>query len=200
VRKVLPLIEVRVPATLKQMQIDNISRGSKTPDLAALEEAARKVARFEEQAIYFGFPEGGMEGMIDSSAHDPMALPAKPEQLVSSVAQGVKKLRLAGVGGPFALVLSGKVYQNLMVGVHGGYPIKRVLQTLLQDGDVLWSPVIEGGVLLSTRGGDFELTVGQDLSIGYARHDTEEVELYITESMRFRVLQPEAVIQLHGKQ
>jgi len=50
--------------------------------------------------------------------------------------------------------------------------------------------------VLSMRGGDFELTVGQDLSIGYASHDRTTVELYLTESFTFRVLEDKASIYL----
>ena len=47
---------------------------------------------------------------------------------------------------------------------------------------MIWAPALkEGAVLLSTRGGDYELTVGQDLSIGYTAHDRTTVELYLTE-------------------
>ena len=59
----------------------------------------------------------------------------------------------------------------------------------------MWAPALEeGAVLLSTRGGDFELTVGQDLSVGYAKHTDSEVELFITESFTFRVLENKAAI------
>jgi uncharacterized linocin/CFP29 family protein len=51
-------------------------------------------------------------------------------------------------------------------------------------------------VLLSTRGGDYELTVGQDLSIGYASHDRTDVELFLTESFTFRVLEEKAAVFL----
>lgn len=201
VRKVLPLVEVRIPATLKQMEIDSISRGSKTPDLAPLEEAARKLARFEERAIYRGFPEGGIAGMIESAAHDPITLPAKPEHLAGCVADGVKELSLAGLGGPFVLVLGAGLYHTLTQSAVGNCPAQHLVHAaLLRNGHILRSPVLEGGVLLTARGGDFELTVGQDIAIGYARHDTDEVELYLTESLQFRVLQPEAVIELRGKQ
>jgi uncharacterized linocin/CFP29 family protein len=50
--------------------------------------------------------------------------------------------------------------------------------------------------VLSLRGGDYELTVGQDLSVGYAYHDKHEVELYLTESFTFRVLEPAAAVRL----
>lgn len=46
------------------------------------------------------------------------------------------------------------------------------------------------------RGGDFELVVGQDLSIGYLSHDAENVRLYIEESLTFRLLTPEAAVPL----
>ena len=38
--------------------------------------------------------------------------------------------------------------------------------------------------------------MGQDLSIGYAAHDRENVELYITESFTFRILEEKAAIFL----
>jgi uncharacterized linocin/CFP29 family protein len=50
------------------------------------------------------------------------------------------------------------------------------------------------------RGDDFELTVGQDLSIGYLEHDREKVRLYFQESFTFRVLTPHAAVALvYGK-
>ncbi|WP_437855915.1 encapsulin [Sorangium sp. So ce363] len=60
----------------------------------------------------------------------------------------------------------------------------------------MWAPALEGGVLLSTRGSDFELTVGEDLSIGYDRHDKDIIELFLTESFTFRVLEPAAAVAL----
>jgi len=50
--------------------------------------------------------------------------------------------------------------------------------------------------VLSRRGGDFEMTVGQDLTIGYKIHNAREVELYFTESFTFRVLELAAAVEL----
>lgn len=49
---------------------------------------------------------------------------------------------------------------------------------------------------MSRRGGDFELTVGQDLAIGYHVHDKVEVELFYAESFAFRALEPAAAVEL----
>ena len=60
----------------------------------------------------------------------------------------------------------------------------------------MWAPGVEGAVLVSQRGGDFALQVGEDLSIGYDSHDSEAVALYLEESLTFQVLTADAAIAL----
>jgi uncharacterized linocin/CFP29 family protein len=50
--------------------------------------------------------------------------------------------------------------------------------------------------VLTARGGDFELDLGQDVSIGYLSHSRTEVELYLQESFTFRLLTTEAAVAL----
>ncbi len=194
-RQTRPLIEVRIPFVISQMELDNIRRGCKDPDLIALEDAARQLALFEETAIYHGFGPGQIAGILSVGGHEALSLPTDAAELTRSVASGVKVLQLAGVGAPYALVLGAECYFSLLQAGQGGYPPQRIIRDML-DGDILWSPALEGGVLLSTRGGDFELVVGEDISIGYAMHDRDQVELYLTESFTFRVLDPAAAIAL----
>jgi len=49
--------------------------------------------------------------------------------------------------------------------------------------------------VISLRGGDFELTVGQD-SHRLPRHNSERVRLYIEESFTFLILTEQAAIPL----
>jgi uncharacterized linocin/CFP29 family protein len=42
-----------------------------------------------------------------------------------------------------------------------GYPVFHHIERIV-DGGIIWGPSIEGGLVLSLRGGDFELTVGED--------------------------------------
>jgi uncharacterized linocin/CFP29 family protein len=60
----------------------------------------------------------------------------------------------------------------------------------------VWAPGVEGGVVISQRGGDFVFNLGQDLSIGYREHDAEVVRLYVEESFSFRVIEPDAAVAL----
>jgi uncharacterized linocin/CFP29 family protein len=60
----------------------------------------------------------------------------------------------------------------------------------------VWAPGLTGAVVVSQRGGDYELVVGQDFSIGYLGHDAENIGLYIEESFTFRLLSPQAAVAL----
>jgi uncharacterized linocin/CFP29 family protein len=64
------------------------------------------------------------------------------------------------------------------------------------DGPLVWAPGLDGAVVLSMRGEDFQLTVGEDFSIGYLGHDNDTVRLYIEESFTFWLLSPQAAIPL----
>ena len=61
---------------------------------------------------------------------------------------------------------------------------------------MVWAPAVNGAVVLSTRGDDFELTCGEDMALGYAAHGPDTVELFLEESIGFRVLTPEAAVPM----
>ncbi|MEJ2722879.1 MAG: family 1 encapsulin nanocompartment shell protein, partial [bacterium] len=89
-REVLPLIEVRVPFKLNQLEIDNITRGSADADLNPVSDASRKIALFEDGAIYNGFAAGNIEGILPASKHRAVALPADPDAFPDAVGKAVK--------------------------------------------------------------------------------------------------------------
>jgi len=53
--------------------------------------------------------------------------------------------------------------------------------------------------VLTTRGGDFDLTIGQDISIGYLSHSDTAVRLYLEETITFLLLTTEAAVSLAPK-
>jgi uncharacterized linocin/CFP29 family protein len=48
------------------------------------------------------------------------------------------------------------------------------------------------------RGGDFILTVGGDLAVGYRSHDRDSLQLFCTETLAPQTLEAEAVCVLEG--
>jgi uncharacterized linocin/CFP29 family protein len=198
-RETLNLIEIRVPFSIKIWELDNVSRGAKAPDLAPLIGAARKVALFEEAAIYNGFGEAGIKGIGESSSHKPVVLPPEdPDAFTEAVEAGVLAIQKSGIAGPYTLVLGTDPYAMLQVGDPQAYPLRKQVERIASGG-IHWSPALHGGVILSRRGGDYEMTIGQDLSVGYRSHDKENVDLYFTESFTFRVLEPAAAVELKLK-
>lgn len=194
-REMVPLIEVREPFTLNQMEIDNLARGAEDVDLDPLTDVAAKVAQFEDNVVYNGFAGANMPGILKSSGHKAVRLPKDAEQYPQAVSSALRKLSDAGMGGPYALVLGPDAYFSLIGTAKHGYPPQRVIREMI-GGDLLMSSVLAGGLVVSLRGGDFQLVVGKDYSVGYAGHTREEVELFITESFAFRVLEPKAAIEL----
>ena len=196
IRDVLPLVELRSPIELDILELDYAARGAGDLDLDPVIRAAERVARAEDTAIFHGFPPGNIEGIIQASPHRPVEV-ASSVEWPRAISAAKETLRLAGVNGPYALALGAEAYDELTADSDDGYPLRKRVEEGFIDGGLIWAPALKGGaVLLSTRGGDYELTVGQDLSIGYAAHDRAKVELYLTESFTFRVLEDKAAIFL----
>lgn len=193
-RLVQPLIETRVSLQLDQMEIDGIARGAKDINLDSLEDAAHRAALFEESAIYNGFEAGGIEGILSQNIHQPINLPDKAQEFPKVVALAVRKMALVGIRGPFTLILGNDAWVDLMQSGSGGYPPQKIVRDLI-GGEIHMSPIFEGGLLVSAAGDYFELAIGQDFSIGYAGHDQHTLDLYITESFTFRVLEPKAAVR-----
>lgn len=193
VRLVQPLIELRIPFTLTQMELDVVARGANDPYVEPARVAAERVALAEDTAIFNGYEPGKIRGIVPSSPHAPLTV-GSPSDWPRAVVGASEVLRAAGINGPYALVLGPDAYDELSSAAEDGYPIRKRIEGKLIDGPIVWAPAVKCGLLLSIRGGDYELTVGQDLSIGYAFHDKDKVELYLTESFTFRVLEPAAAI------
>ncbi|MBD3845746.1 bacteriocin family protein [Bosea sp. SSUT16] len=194
-REAQPLVELRVPFTLTRQAIDDVERGSEDSDWQPLKDAARTIAFAEDHAVFEGYAAAGIGGIRAGSSHAAVPLPADLDDYPEAVARALSDLKLAGCNGPYALVLGGEAYRAASGGNEEGYPIFHHLERIV-DGGVIWAPAIEGGFLLTTRGGDFALDIGQDLSIGYLSHSATTVELYLQESFTFRMLTSEAAVAL----
>lgn len=194
-REVKALAELRVPFELARQAIDDVERGAKDSDWQPLKDAARKIAFAEDRAVFEGYAPAGIQGVRQGTSNPVLTLPADVRSYPGAVAQAVSQLRLAGVNGPYALLLSADAYTAVSGASAEGYPILRHIQRLV-DGEIIWAPAIAGGVVLTTRGGDFELHIGQDISIGYLNHTETAVRLYLQETFTFLLLTTEAAVVL----
>jgi uncharacterized linocin/CFP29 family protein len=190
-----PVVQLQVPFTLDREQIDSVERGALDPDWQPVKDAARQIAFAEDRAIFDGYPAAQITGIRQASSNPGLTLPSEVRDYPDTISRAVSELRLAGVAGPYSLLLSADAYTAVSETSDHGYPILEHLARVL-DGDIIWAPAIDGALLLTGRGGDHELRLGQDLSIGYLSHDAARVRLYFTESFTFSVYTTEASVSI----
>lgn len=194
-RSMRPMVELRRSFTLERAELEAFDRGGSDGDLDPLVDACRALAYAEDSLVFEGYPAGGVEGIAAASPHDAIPLSTEFDQYPIHVAQAVAVLKAAGVGGPFALALGPRCYAGVIETNEGGYPLLQHLKMILR-GPVVWAPAVDGAVVLSQRGEDFELTVGQDTAIAYRSHDADTVTLELQESVAFVAASPDAGVAL----
>ena len=195
-RQVQPLLELRTPFTLDRSELDAIDRGACDADLDPVRFAARRAAMAEDRAVFHGYAPGGITGITEASPHEAVIISSDYDEYPSFVATATARLKLAGVTGPYAIALGPRCYTGVIEQSEmGGYPVLEHLRLIL-GGPVVFAPGVDGAVVVSLRGGDFDLVLGQDFSIGYLDHDADTVELYIEESLTLKVCSAEAAIYL----
>jgi uncharacterized linocin/CFP29 family protein len=194
-REVKPLVELRVPFELSRQAIDDVERGSDDSDWQPAKDAAQKLAFAEDRAVFNGYSAADIQGIREATSNPIDTLPADVRDYPDAVAHALSQLRLVGVNGPYSVLLGAEEYTALAETRDHGYPVLEHVKRIV-DGNIVWAPAIQGAVVLSTRGGDFELNIGQDVSIGYLSHTDSVVRLYLQETFAFRVLTSEASVVL----
>lgn len=194
-RDVNRVVELRVPFRLTRAAIDDVDRGSNDSDWQPLKDAARQIALAEDSLVFHGHAPAGIGGIVTLSANPAIRLPASVADYPETVASAVSQLRLAGVNGPYALVLGTAPFTEAGGGSEDGYPVLKHLEKLV-EAEVVWSQALDGGLVVTTRGGDFDLWLGQDISIGYLAHDAATVTLYLQESLTFQMQTAEASVAI----
>jgi uncharacterized linocin/CFP29 family protein len=194
-REVKALVELRVPFELDRQTIDDVARGANDSDWQPAKDAARKIAYAEDGAIFEGYSDAGIVGIRQGTNNPKMTLPGDVREYPDAIAQGLSQLRLVGVNGPYAVLLGADAYTALAETSDHGFPVLEHVKRLVDD-KIIWAPAIQGAFVVTTRGGDFDLHIGQDVSIGYLSHTDATVTLYLQETFTFLLLTAEAAIAL----
>jgi len=194
-REVKALVELRVPFELDRQTIDDVDRGANDSDWQPAKDAARQIAFAEDGAIFEGYDAAGIGGIRQGTSNPIMTLPSDVRAYPEAIAQALSRLRLVGVNGPYSVLLGADAYTELAETSDHGYPVLEHVKRLVKD-QIIWAPAIAGAFVLTTRGGDFDLHIGQDVSIGYLSHTDTAVRLYLQEAFTFLFLTAEAAVAL----
>jgi uncharacterized linocin/CFP29 family protein len=194
-REVKALVELRVPFELNRQTIDDVDRGANDSDWQPAKDAARQIAFAEDVAIFEGYAAAAIQGIRQGTSNPVKTLPADVREYPDAIAQSLSQLRLVGVNGPYSVLLGADAYTALAETSDHGYPVLEHVKRLVND-EIIWAPAIAGAFVLTTRGGDFDLHIGQDVSIGYLDHNETAVRLYLQETFTFLLLTAEAAVAL----
>ena len=86
-------------------------------------DAARQIAFAEDAAIFEGYAAAGIGGIRQGSSNPIKTLPADVREYPDAIAQGLSRLRLVGVNGPYAVFLGADAYTALAETSDHGYPV-----------------------------------------------------------------------------
>jgi uncharacterized linocin/CFP29 family protein len=194
-RDVKALVELRVPFELERQMIDDVDRGAEDSDWQPTKDAARKLAFAEDRAIFEGYSAAGIVGIRQGTSNPKKSLPADVRKFPEAFAEALSQLRLVGVNGPYSIVLGADAYTQLAETSDNGYPVLEHVKRLVES-KIIWAPAIDGAFVVTTRGGDMDLHLGQDVSIGYLSHTDTYVRLYLQETFTFLYLTSESTVAL----
>ena len=151
-RDVKALVENRVVFELDRQTIDDVERGAQDSDWQPAKDAARKLAFAEDGAIFEGYPAAGIVGIRKGTSNPTITLPDEVRAYPDAIAQGISRLRLEGVNGPYAAILDSGVYTALAETSDHGYPVLEHVKRLVNE-KIIWAPATHGAFVLTTRGG-----------------------------------------------
>src|SRR5918996_3466389 len=190
------LAEIRAEFSLPWAGIELFERGAPRLDTRSAEDAAREVALAEDRLALYGEPMGS--GFLTSRESPRIRAGdwSVAGRMLTDVLKAVETLDTRGIAGPYELVLSSaRYFAYLQAEGDHGYPAARQLREVVAA--VHRSVVVhDAGAVFAMRGGDFVLSVGGDLSVGYRLHDREAVHLFCVETMGAQVATPEALCLL----
>jgi uncharacterized linocin/CFP29 family protein len=196
VPEVALLTEIRADFSLPWIAVETFERGAPALETTAAETAARDVAEAEDQLVFFG--NGEQAGFITSKESPQVTLGTwtEPGRAVADLMGAVDTLDRSGISGPYTAILDTKHFNDFWKAQasSGGYPASEQIKERIHA--VHRSGVLAGGALFSLRGGDFVITVGGDLTVGYRWHDVDALHLFCVETIASQLLTPEAVCLL----
>jgi uncharacterized linocin/CFP29 family protein len=193
------LSEIRADFRILWAAIEAFERGAPALETRPAEAAASEVAHAEDRLVFYGDPIG--TGFLTSKESPRLRLQdwSRSSTLLVDLTKAVAELDAQGINGPYEAVLSpARYYAYLRAVDDSGFPAAHQLGKIV--GKVHRSAVIrEGGALFSTRGDDFVITVGGDLTVGYHMQDHDAVHFFCVETLAGQTLSPEAVCLLDSE-
>lgn len=195
---VLPLQMLSADFTLSWWQIEATTTSGVPLDLSAGMEAASRVAFAEDDLLFNGNGEYGIEGLLNTDGHQAMQSGPWAEGLngFTAVLEATLALTRASIARPYVLLVGARRFGDLH---HPADPVELVIDRVkrLVDG-VFVSPALpdSAGLVLANGPQYMDMVIGQDMISAYLGPDGLDHNLRVLESLALRVKDPRAIVTI----
>lgn len=193
-----PVFLIRESFTLPIRDLAAFERDPVALDLSIVADAAREIARREDELVYNGTK--GVPGLIHADHASTLALGTWDEvgQAAGEIIKAVSLLDEKGFHGPYALALSPARFNLLFRIYPDGNRVEVEHIRRIASAGVIKAPALaSGGILLQAGIEIASIIVGQDMSVGFVGPAGDgTLEFSISESLTPIVRQPAAVCVL----
>ncbi|HKK14261.1 MAG TPA: family 1 encapsulin nanocompartment shell protein [Gammaproteobacteria bacterium] len=193
--RAIPVPMIRKAFGLSVRRLDAYLHMGQILDLSPAEDAAEAVARREEEFIYYGERQFGLEGLLTAQGRHQAQCGdwSQVERALDDVLGAVNRLEQSGFHGPYALAASPTLYNSLFRRYEGTDMVQlEHLRRLCELG--VYKAPIEGAVVVDRHAG--RLVLGQDLMVGYSGNDGIHYQLFVNETAVLVLQEPQAVCSL----
>lgn len=169
-------------------------------DTGPAEAAASVVARTEDDLIFNGSAEQGLEGLLNAAGRGVIVTSDwnAMGNAFRDVVTATQYLTDAGFYGPYAVVASARMYtaMNRVYENTGVLEIEQVQK--LAGGGVYRSASIPDGraLVLAVGASNMDLVVGQDLTVAYVASENLNHTFRVLETVVLRIKRPQAIVAL----
>lgn len=197
----LPLVMIYEEFDLGARELANYEREGITFDRTPVADAAIAAARREEDLIFYGNEDLGIEGLltVDGANNVPLSDWGEVGAAVDDLIEGVTALDEAGFHGPYALALAPARYNRLFRRYERGNQTEIEHVTALVTDGVYKAPGLEeGGVLVATGRQYASIVMGQDMTVGFIGPEGDRIAFTVSETLVPRIRRPNAICVLEA--
>jgi uncharacterized linocin/CFP29 family protein len=197
--KHLPLVMICRDFAITSRDLDAFERGQPF-DIGPIAAAAALCAAEEDELIFKGCEETGLEGLLNASGRQilPLGDWEKEGQALTDISKAVAKLTSSGFYGPYAVIMNPAAYALLqrVVGRQGLLEVELVKK--VAEAGLFFTPAVpeDRVVVLSPKPVYMDLAIGQDMVTAYLESSNMEHKFRVFETVALRIKQPGAICTL----
>lgn len=197
VYNLVPMVQPRYTFSIKKEDLEMMNASIEPYQLDELEEAAKKIAAFEENLVLLGIKEAGIEGVLNSEEVKTITISKDPEAILGGVLSGAIALRKSLVQGPYNLIM-GRNFLEYTAQISGSKTVAGIIEDELGEENLV-SASLDGAVLIPKECEDIHLNIKEELMMGVQAIEDDKIVFFLTEILNLTINKNDVAVRLKIK-